>query len=565
MRLLIPFLFAIPLYIHGAVYDVGPNTTYASFNAALISASADALGLPPTETITVQAKAGVYSESVQVPPFSQPLQIMAVFGENVVISSTAASAYGIHVSGCPNVLIQGLKINNHLQAGVLIDSCPGATLRLNQLSDNSTELWIKSSPNVLVSDNILQPSNGSAFLMQDSPNSAIQYNQVSKSDPANSDYSSGITVTNSAGSLLFRNRVFDALTGFSIFASNAVTLSANVSLARAGTTGVVIDNSNGCWLRNNLLVGQDYGLQVQYSPFNAIHNNSIWSHGTAGIFLQGSPSVVLRNNILNGFAALVVDASNQSTLDSNYNDLLGSVYTALGASTYATLGDWQATSHDTLQSLSADPIFVNASGAQDTDFQLQGGSPVQGHGQDLSSLFSVDYFDNQRLAPWDQGFHGLNVLPATPSPTFTASPIVPTATPTPTISPTVSPTPTYSPIATATPTPTISPLNTITPTNSPTAYPIKHDKLVSYPNPYNPGLGIPLNFVFDPADSVSLRIFDISGALVVELASQNILGSSGYATWDGKGEGNRILPAGLYFAVLRSSKGNHFTRFTIIY
>jgi nitrous oxidase accessory protein NosD len=563
-----PLLIALfwPLSAEAAVYDVGPPpASFGSIAAAFVSVTADAPGIPATETITVLVNGGSYSGLGVVPLMAQPLVISAVAGTQPLISS--GGSFGISISGVANVTLQGLSVKNFTQAGVLLENCPGVRVIDNTLSNNATELWLKNCPGAYVSGNQLFASS-SALRMEDSPGSVLRHNRT---QPYFSGlYSQGITVTNSAGTLVFHNWVTDANNGLTFIGCDAVTVSANVVVARTGSPvqGITLDSSGGCWVLNNLAVGQLTGIVLHNAASAGLHNNTVWDHVLRGLRATNSPQLSLRNNIFAGDTALFLDAASMASLDSQYNDLDGQTQLAQGGSTaYPDLSAWQGTGNDTLQSISADPLFVDPGGDEASDFALQGGSPVQGRGLDLSALFLTDYFDDIRPSgsAWEQGFHALAGTPPTPTPTCTVSPVVPTPTPSP--SATASPSPAFSPTQSAVPSasPTRTQSATITPTFRPTAYPFKRDKLVSYPNPYNPSLGAPLNFVFDPADEAGLRIFDIAGGLIAEIPAAKIQGQAGYASWDGKSDGGERVPVGLYLAVIRSPKGNHFTRFTVVY
>ena len=552
-----------PFCALAAVYNVGSGPgSYPSIAAAMLSITADASGIPATETISVQVFGGTYSGLGSVPLIAQPLIVSAAAGTFPIISSGAA--FGISVSGLAHLGIQGFRIQNFSQAGIFLENCPAALVNQNTLSNDSIEIWLKNSPQAVISSNSLSTA-GTALLLQDSPGAAITHN--ASQGFGGGSYSSGFTLTNSASSLIMNNQVSGALNGINLIGCNAVTLSANTVVSRGGIQGISLDSSDGCWLLNNLVLGQSTGVKIQGSNNAALHNNSVWDHSIRGLRINSSAPLQLRNNIIQGDTALAMDAASQAGLDSQYNDLKGETYVALGNAIYADLSDWQGTGNDTLQSISSDPLFANASGNQAADFKLQGGSPVLGLGQNLAALFSTDYFDDLRPAAgaWDLGFHAPNSTPPSPSPSFTASPVVPTVTVTPSPSPTL--TPSYSPTATVTVTVIGTKTSTVSPTPTLTVspYPVKRDKLVSYPNPYNPSLGSPLNFVFDPSDEVTLKIYDIAGGFIIELPATNIQGSQGYAFWGGRDDGGRAVAPGLYFAIIRSPKGNRFTRFTIVY
>jgi parallel beta-helix repeat protein len=565
MRRFLPCLLGLtwlllPSLAGAAVYDVGSNTSFASFAAAFAAMSADAPGLGASVTLTVNVQSGSYAEALQIPVLPNPIQIIAPWGQSVFLNSGAS--IGVHVSGVANVRLEGLRLSGSSQTGILAESSPNLVLYRNLCSNNGgTEILIQSCPGAWISDNILAPDTGDALQIQNSANAVLRYNTVQGFSTAT--YASGITLDGCNQSLLTYNQIKGSITGLQVFNSTGVSVTANSAISYAGSnsTGLYADNSPNLWAWVNLLVGQADGIHIQNSAHCGIHNNSIWNHGFSAVLLASSGNLDFRNNLLQGPLGLDMDGASQASLNSNHNDIVASDHVAIGSSAYPTLGDWQVTGQDA-QSLSLDPVFFNSNGFTPTDFQLQAGSPVLGQGANLSSLFILDYFQNTE-GPWDIGFHDASsILPATPTPTMTASPILPTSTPTPSFSPSGTPTITPTPTMTATsltPPPTATP----SPTGTPTPYPIQRKRLISYPNPFHPQLG-PLHFTFDPAQGVSLSIFDVAMHKVADLPSDQILGSSGYALWDGKGSNGHALPSGLYFAVLHSAEGSRFTRFTLV-
>lgn len=557
-------LIALALRSQAAVFDVGPNPgQFPNISAAFVSITASLGSIPASETITVMVHGGSYSSSGSIPAMAQPLQIIGEPGTQATLSS--AAAFGIQATGIAHIRVQGMRIQGYSQAGISLINCPNAVVIGNTLNNNATEIRLENCPGSTVHGNQLRPSS-SGILALDSQGSMFSYNQASAW--TGGSYSSALTLTNSAGSQVLNNVLSEGRNGITLIGSSGVTVSANALVARTGSPvqGIGIDTSSNCLVMNNLAVGQLTGIGMLASSGNAIVNNSIWEHNFAGLSIKNCSGITLRNNIVGGKIGIDTDAASQGSLSSQNNNLVGANWLAVGITSYANLAAWQGTGNDTVSSISSDPLFVNPTGSSAQDFVLQGGSPVQNLGQDLSSSFSGDYFGSLRpVGPWDFGFYELGGGTPTPTPSFTASPIVPTLTPTPTplntATFTVTPSPVYSP--SASPTPSIT--SSITPTYTPTQYPFRKDRLISYPNPYNPSSGMPLNLVYEPSDEVSLRIMDISGALIIEIPSSNIQSVLGYASWNARNESGSLVPAGLYLAILRSSRGNRFTRFTVVH
>jgi hypothetical protein len=220
-----------------------------------------------------------------------------------------------------------------------------------------------------------------------------------------------------------------------------------------------------------------------------------------------------------------------------------------------------------VHSLVSDPLFINSSGSQAADFKLSQASPMQGYGTNLSALYSTDFFLDPLApvpTPWDPGIHVVSGIQATPSqtpvqPTFTSTP---PDSPTPTFTPT--PSFTASPIGTATNTPSPTKTFTVTLTPSVTPYPIQSNRVITYPNPYRPRLG-KQNIVFDTTADADVKIFDINGQLVQQLAAGSIQASLGHAVWDGRDKDGREVAPGLYFCVVHGGTFTHFTHFTVLY
>ncbi len=82
----------------------------------------------------------------------------------------------------------------------------------------------------------------------------------------------------------------------------------------------------------------------------------------------------------------------------------------------------------------------------------------------------------------------------------------------------------------------------------------KEIALKAYPNPFNPSTKI--NFNLPNSQNISLKIYDINGALVKELV-KGYQNSGNYSiNWAGDGANGGSISAGMYFAVL---KGENFT------
>jgi hypothetical protein len=68
----------------------------------------------------------------------------------------------------------------------------------------------------------------------------------------------------------------------------------------------------------------------------------------------------------------------------------------------------------------------------------------------------------------------------------------------------------------------------------------------NYPNPFGGGGGTTIHYSAARPGAARIHIFDAAGRLVRTIPHKAVLGDN-YATWDGKGEGGRKAPSGVYF------------------
>lgn len=553
-----------------ALYDVGSNTTFATFNAAFAQALAEN---PGPFGVTVRVRAMVPAPGALdldagllglQPQPAHPLVIEAGSGVAAVISG--AGAYGIRISGVANVTVQGLTVQGFSVNSVKLQNAANASFLNNVLKGaGAGAVDAKDCNNLVLRGNSLSAPDGTTAVLVDGCDSALlQDNTVlSASAP-----SYGLVLRSSAHAQMLGNRADNADKAFNVFSSAAVTVNANVAIGRGKSYGLVLDNSPGVLITRNLLVGQTIGLELQSSKDCGAYQNTVWEHGTAGLHVgTSSGNLTLRNNLFHGYFALYFSSASQSTVNSNYNGYGFTSQMGVGTGSYVTLGDWQVTGQDAT-AINADPLFAGVSGTQPEAFKLQPGSPMRGFGTDLSALLSSDYFGNPLAAApaiWDPGIHVVSAVQNTPTPTPTPTMVQPTATPTYTATPTVTPSFTASPIGTATFTPSITPTLTVTPTFTVTPYPFRHDRVLSYPNPWSPSSGAPLNIVFEPDANATLRLFDMAGELLIQLPDSAIQAQLGHAVWDGRDREGSLVPSGLYVLVVNTPRGTRFSRFTVLY
>lgn len=557
------------------VYDVGSNTTFASFPLALAQAAFDNTG-PFAVTVRVRAMA---DNNAPFPPLDinasayaldpQPgagLVLEPVPGYAPVFGGSGSAA--LRVSGIAHVTVQGLIINGSPSDSLRIEAAPDFIVdQVTVQGASVTGINATESPRLIIRHSVLAPASGAGLLLSACADAFISFNLV----PATSNPSYGVVVQSSPRAWVDHNNSGGADQAFNVFSSDHVSLTANVAIRRGGNRGIVLDNAPYTYVLKNLLVGQQVGLEALASPNCALVQNTVWDHSTAGLYTRSNCSpLVLRNNLWQGFLALFLDSATEVGLDSDFQGFRFSGQFGLGSSSYPNLATWQAGTLQDAHSLVSDAVFVNGSGQTADDFKLSPSSPMQGTGANLTTQYgySTDLFEDPlpvlTQTPWDPGIHVVSAAQSSPTPTQ----VLPSATP----SPSATASPTMTPPATATPpppgSPTSSPTFTRTPTvsytPSVTPYPIQKDKVITYPNPFRPLVGTQ-NIVFDTAEDANIKILDLNGQLVIDLPSAFIQAPLGHAVWDGKDKDGRAVAPGLYFAVVRSSKSTHFSRFTVLY
>ena len=79
----------------------------------------------------------------------------------------------------------------------------------------------------------------------------------------------------------------------------------------------------------------------------------------------------------------------------------------------------------------------------------------------------------------------------------------------------------------------------------------------SYPNPFNPTTELHVQLsraFFSSGDPLSIRIYDVTGALVRELYATRPNGVDVRVQWDGRDSVGRDVASATYFGVVRAGK-----------
>lgn len=272
---------------------------------------------------------------------------------------------------------------------------PDLSLGLGNRVYNNVRRGIEALGNVLVFGNTVFGQSGSEGV-------GIAGTQIVQ----NVVYDNATGITSGSGGVVSENRVYgntdagivlqgDSVAQRNVVYSNATGIRGQMSsYPRYPFTGKIIQNV--------VYGNQHVGLDLAGSETAAIVNNTVYQPTGEAVRIRGSSrDVVLRNNILwvEAGAAISVAADSQRGFASNYNDLYCTGFGQVGSwqgIALPTLHDWQMSTLLDAESFSADPLFVDADGADDI-LGYQGNSDGSDDDFHLQSLYGS--YHGGSLAP----------------------------------------------------------------------------------------------------------------------------------------------------------------------
>jgi len=307
------------------------------------------------------------------------------------LTISSANSYGLHIinTTASSLVINNPVITNNGSYGIhMLNVLGGASILNGSIHDNVGQgFFLDQVPNAVVrgfnpqnitNGGIYNNAGGGVSILATSGNSngvIVDHNYIH--DNGSDDSSSG----NRDGIDAHLN-----CTGLQIY-ENIIVRNGNAGLA-------FVNNSSGT-VYNNVIM-------------NNGTKNSTYHKDRGGYYNVGTGAWTLKNNIFQGNygSEIYGGASGLAATISDHNMFLHSgnyitteplVYNNSTATPY-TLATWQSTYNQDINSINADPLFIDAS----TDFHLRNTSPAINAGTDVG--LAADYAGNPISGPsWDIG------------------------------------------------------------------------------------------------------------------------------------------------------------------
>ncbi|MBP1910718.1 NosD domain-containing protein [Methanolobus bombayensis] len=238
---------------------------------------------------------GTYSGNIEIT--TDNITIRSENGyANTIFNSGSTEQHAINISA-DNVTITGLKVSGSSDvfsqpAGIYLNSVSGCNISNNYLTGNSYGVYLSSSTNNTVRDNIASSNSDRGIFLE----SGSSYNNIIN-NTANSNLR-GISLKNSNEN---NNISYNTVTGNQHY-------------------GIHLHWSDSNTLTNNTASDNDYyGIYLYYSDSNTLSNNTASDNDNYGLYLEDSD----RNNLTNNTAinnidhGIYLDSSLDNTLTNN--------------------------------------------------------------------------------------------------------------------------------------------------------------------------------------------------------------------------------------------------------
>ena len=341
-------------------------------------------------------------------------------GNTVEVSTsvTTPSSFPIIASGANYLSNGSLSTNLEITSNTLKGGYIGIQLTGESFTNRSTKLT-----NSLISNNIIEDWYLAGVQLSYTDSVSIVSNQISRPTrtAAATGFGSNAAVSLPSGST---NYLVDGNKLYNFHGGMAASTSNSIGVYMSGTSTA---RSSGT-LQNNLIYGMtnngaQYGLQVdgQQVAVNIYHNTIVLDQGegtasSIAVYFSNSSAQTGGANVMNNIFYVtrggtgvkrifqVADSATVFTSDYNVTWLNPSGGTGVFGRRenvdYATLADWQANTGKDVNSIHADPLFINTFGGDFTPSN----SAVDASAMNTSSVGVVkDFFNKPRNAKPDPG------------------------------------------------------------------------------------------------------------------------------------------------------------------
>jgi parallel beta-helix repeat protein len=278
--------------------------------------------------------------------------------------------WGIVAGSCSNLVINGCNSHNNAHG---IDADGGAgTISGNRAHDNNAGggnygFGLYLNGNFLASGNDCYNNSGIAFNGLSGVHADNNLIHENTGEPALKLYGVGCEASG--------NRVY-LNSGDGLYVGTAGITRRNVVYSNGGH-GLTVDSWNGAnTVVNNLVYDNDRKNQGYWNMFvnrngDIIQNNTLY--GGNGLYWSGPWGDVTRNNIIwargSGHYAIYYNNSSATPAGSDFNNIYatdGATLGYWGGTICTNLAAWKTTTGLDTNSLSANPLFVDPNGADDT-------------------------------------------------------------------------------------------------------------------------------------------------------------------------------------------------------